>query len=48
MSEEYIVGHYFKRMTMVERLLGDGQYHVARYLASRASKTAAEVIPAAV
>jgi alkylation response protein AidB-like acyl-CoA dehydrogenase len=35
MSEEYKVGHYFKRMTMVERLLGDGQYHVARYIASR-------------
>ena len=35
MSEEYKVGHYFKRMTMVERLLGDSHYHVTRYLASR-------------
>jgi alkylation response protein AidB-like acyl-CoA dehydrogenase len=35
MSEEYKVGHYFKRMTMVERLLGDAHYHVTRFLASR-------------
>ncbi|MDQ6942849.1 MAG: acyl-CoA dehydrogenase family protein [Candidatus Eremiobacteraeota bacterium] len=43
MSEEYKVGHYFKRMTIVERLLGDGQYHVARYIASRG--TAATALP---
>ncbi|HWT05131.1 MAG TPA: acyl-CoA dehydrogenase family protein, partial [Xanthomonadales bacterium] len=41
MSEEYKVGHYFKRMTMVERLLGDGQYHVARYIASRGAAVTA-------
>ena len=35
MSEEYKVGHYFKRMTIVERLLGDADFHLARYLASR-------------
>jgi alkylation response protein AidB-like acyl-CoA dehydrogenase len=35
MSEEYRVGHYFKRMTMVERLLGDADYHLARYVATR-------------
>jgi len=34
MSEEYRVGHYFKRMTMVERLLGDVDYHLARYTAT--------------
>jgi alkylation response protein AidB-like acyl-CoA dehydrogenase len=34
MSEEYRVGHYFKRMTMVERLLGDSDYHLARYAAT--------------
>jgi alkylation response protein AidB-like acyl-CoA dehydrogenase len=39
MSEEYKVGHYFKRMTIVERLLGDADYHVGRYLASQATKT---------
>ncbi|HEY0383738.1 MAG TPA: acyl-CoA dehydrogenase family protein [Candidatus Elarobacter sp.] len=42
MSEEYKVGHYFKRMTMVERLLGDADYHLTRYIASRgAAATAA-------
>jgi alkylation response protein AidB-like acyl-CoA dehydrogenase len=41
MSEEYKVGHYFKRTTMVERLLGDADYHLRRYIASRgASPTA--------
>ena len=44
MSEEYKVGHYFKRMTMVERLLGDAQYHVTRYIASRGP--AATPVPA--
>jgi alkylation response protein AidB-like acyl-CoA dehydrogenase len=34
MSEEYKVGHYFKRMTMVERLLGDVEYHLARFAAN--------------
>jgi alkylation response protein AidB-like acyl-CoA dehydrogenase len=33
MSEEYKIGHYFKRMTFVERLFGDRDYHVRRYLA---------------
>jgi len=35
MSEEYKIGHYFKRMTMVERLLGDINYHLARFVALR-------------
>jgi len=34
MSEEYKVGHYFKRMTMIERLLGDVDYHLARFSAT--------------
>ncbi len=38
MSEEYKVGHYFKRMTIVERLLGDADYHLGRYLASQDTK----------
>jgi alkylation response protein AidB-like acyl-CoA dehydrogenase len=48
MSEEYKVGHYFKRMTIVERLLGDADYHLRRYLASRgaAHGTAAIAAPA--
>ena len=38
MSEEYKVGHYFKRMTLVERLLGDTDYHLSRYLECRRAK----------
>ena len=38
MSEEYKVGHYFKRMTIVERLLGDADFHLGRYLAARGAK----------
>ncbi|HEY4439032.1 MAG TPA: acyl-CoA dehydrogenase family protein, partial [Candidatus Elarobacter sp.] len=34
MSEEYKVGHYFKRMTIVERLLGDTTYQIARFNAT--------------
>jgi alkylation response protein AidB-like acyl-CoA dehydrogenase len=47
MSEEYKVGHYFKRMTMVERLLGDVDFHLGRYLAARHTKIEAQT-PAAV
>ncbi len=32
MSEEYKIGHYFKRMTLLERLLGDRDYHLRRYV----------------
>jgi alkylation response protein AidB-like acyl-CoA dehydrogenase len=35
MSEEYRVGHYFKRMTLVERSLGDRSYHLQRFAALR-------------
>jgi alkylation response protein AidB-like acyl-CoA dehydrogenase len=31
MSEEYRVGHYFKRATMLERLYGGADYFLARY-----------------
>jgi alkylation response protein AidB-like acyl-CoA dehydrogenase len=47
MSEEYKVGHYFKRMTLVERLLGDADYHLRRYAAARAGVTSREVAAAA-
>ena len=30
MTMEYKVGHYFKRMTMLERTLGDTAYHLSR------------------
>jgi alkylation response protein AidB-like acyl-CoA dehydrogenase len=46
MSEEYKVGHYFKRMTIVERLLGDAGHHLARYVASRSAKPEAVPAPA--
>jgi alkylation response protein AidB-like acyl-CoA dehydrogenase len=44
MSEEYKVGHYFKRMTAVERLLGDVDYHLARYIAARESSPARQPV----
>jgi alkylation response protein AidB-like acyl-CoA dehydrogenase len=45
MSEEYDVGHYFKRMTLVERIFGDRDYHVRRYADLRqATATALEPI----
>jgi len=44
MSEEYKVGHYFKRMTAVERLLGDTDYHLARYIAARDARPVRELV----
>jgi alkylation response protein AidB-like acyl-CoA dehydrogenase len=32
MSEEYAVGHYFKRMSMLELALGDVDFHLRRYV----------------
>lgn len=31
MTEEYRLGGYFKRMTVLERMYGDADYHLARY-----------------
>ncbi len=47
MSEEYKVGHYFKRMTLVERLLGDADFHLRRYLACRAAAAPPQPVPVA-
>jgi alkylation response protein AidB-like acyl-CoA dehydrogenase len=33
MSEEYMVGHYFKRISMIELELGDADFHLRRYVA---------------
>jgi len=33
MTQEYKLGGYFKRMTSLERLFGDADYHLERYLA---------------
>jgi alkylation response protein AidB-like acyl-CoA dehydrogenase len=38
MTEEYKIGHYFKRMTTLERLLGDSDYHLGRYIANRRTR----------
>ena len=48
MSEEYKVGHYFKRMTLLERLLGDADYHLRRYRASGVAAPTLEIETAAV
>jgi len=31
MTEEMSVGHYFKRLTMIEMMLGDSAWHLRRY-----------------
>ena len=33
MTEEYAVGHYYKRLIALEKRFGDTEYHVSRYLA---------------
>ena len=33
MSEEMSVGHYFKRLTMIDVMFGDEAYHLKRYAA---------------
>jgi len=45
MSEEYDVGHFFKRMTLLERLLGDRDFHLRRYCASQHGMAAPEPVP---
>lgn len=31
MTDEYAAGHYFKRLTMIDRSFGDGDHHLARF-----------------
>jgi len=31
MTDEYAAGHYFKRLTMIDRSFGDGDFHLARF-----------------
>ena len=38
MTDEYRLGGYFKRMTCIQRLLGDADYHLARYAALPAQR----------
>jgi alkylation response protein AidB-like acyl-CoA dehydrogenase len=35
--DEFIVGHYFKRLTVIDLCLGDAEYHLARYSDSLAA-----------
>ena len=30
MTEEYAVGHYFRRCMVIEHMFGDAAYHLAR------------------
>ena len=55
MSEEYAVGHYFKRMSMLELALGDVNHHLRRYVrlgrelaAAPPAQSVEELIPAGV
>jgi alkylation response protein AidB-like acyl-CoA dehydrogenase len=32
LTQEYVIGHYFKRLTMLERYLGNADYHLERYV----------------
>jgi alkylation response protein AidB-like acyl-CoA dehydrogenase len=46
MSEEYVIGHYFKRMSMLELELGDVDFHLKRYLANAPTTSAfGEAVP---
>jgi hypothetical protein len=31
MTEELAISHYFKRLTMLDLMLGNGDYHLERY-----------------
>ncbi len=46
MSEEYLIGHYFKRMSMLELALGDADFHLRRYLAESTNPYAASAVAA--
>ena len=34
MTDEYAVGHYFKRLTAIDTLFGDADHHLARLAAA--------------
>jgi alkylation response protein AidB-like acyl-CoA dehydrogenase len=37
LTREYAVGHYFKRLTLVERYLGNAEFHLERYISQAAA-----------
>jgi pimeloyl-CoA dehydrogenase small subunit len=41
MTDEYSVGHYFKRLTMIDALFGNADHHLARFADTIAAETAA-------
>ena len=45
MTEELIVGHYFKRLTAITQSFGDRAYHSRRYMAARAEVGAEDAKP---
>jgi len=47
MSEEYLIGHYFKRMTMLELALGDADFHLRRFAAERSRSAGHAAAPVA-
>ena len=32
LTQEYVLGHYFKRLTLAARYLGDAEFHIDRYI----------------
>ena len=40
MTDELAVGHYFKRLTMIDAELGNVDYHMKRYTALSAAEMA--------
>ena len=35
MTEDYRLGHYFKRLTMIGRLFGDADHHLTRFAGTK-------------
>ena len=45
MTAEYSVGHYTSRLTAIDHLLGDGDFHLARLAADVASYDEVDPMP---
>ena len=41
MTDEYSIGHYFKRLTMIDSEYGNVDHHMRRYTALSATELAA-------
>ena len=31
MTDEYVIGHYYKRLMVIEKLFGTAEFHIRRY-----------------